>query len=253
MMQEAEELAESFNKGRTQVVHLAGMGMMVEVLAHELNRTTEQSLATLVDAGSKGLPAEASTWVSTLRTQLATLQKRLRILDPLSTSGRQVKTAFDLIEWVEQIVATHNPQFERHDIECTVTCQPASHSGWPVRMVKGMVVQILENLLINSVYWLKQQKKIDRRFHPRIEVLLQPKARQICITDNGPGVAISRREEIFQPFVTTKPPGEGKGLGLYIAREIATYHDAALFMSDEHTVHKNRLNTFVLALGAGKK
>ena len=150
--------------------------------------------------------------------------------------------------------ATHRPQFERHDIAWTVTCEPASHTGgWQVRMVKGMVVQIVENLLLNSVYWLKQQKKLDKRFQPRISVVLQPKARQICVTDNGPGVATSRKEEIFQPFVTTKPPGEGKGLGLYIAREIAAYHDAALFMSDEHSAHKNRLNTFVLALGAGKK
>jgi len=254
MMQEAEELAESFNKGRTQVMNLAGMGMMVEVLAHELNRTTQHSLATLAEADGKGLPASASKWISTLRSQLVTLQKRLRILDPLSTAGRQVKSAFDLIEWVEEIVATHGPQFERHDITYSVTCEPPGHTGgWSVRMVKGMVVQILENLLLNSVYWLKQQKKLEKRFQPRIEVVLQPKANQICVTDNGPGVATSRKEEIFQPFVTTKPPGEGKGLGLYISREIAAYHDAALFMSEEHTVHKNRLNTFVLALGAGKK
>ena len=254
MMQEAEELAESFNKGRTQVIHLAGLGMMVEVLAHELNRVTEHSLATLAEADGKGLPSSATTWVSTLRSQLSTLQKRLKILDPLSTSGRQVKSTFDLIEWVEQVVATHSAQCERHGIECTIRCEPEHHrGGWSVRMVKGMIVQILENLLANSVYWLKQQRKIDKRFKPKIEVVLRPKSREICVVDNGPGVAPSRREEIFQPFITTKPPGEGKGLGLYIAREIATYHDVALFLSDEPSAHTNRLNTFILALGAGKQ
>ena len=63
----------------------------------------------------------------------------------------------------------------------------------------------------------------------------------------------SREEEIFQPFVTTKPPGEGKGLGLYISREIASYHDAAIGISDKRTVHPDRLNTFVLSLESNKQ
>jgi signal transduction histidine kinase len=115
-------------------------------------------------------------------------------------------------------------------------------------MVKGMIVQILENLLSNSVYWLKQQRKLDRSFFPKIMVTIDKRSKTISLTDNGPGVPPSRKEEIFQPFVTTKPPGEGKGLGLYISREIAKYNKAALVLSDERTIHKNRLNTFILFL-----
>lgn len=254
MMEEAKGLAESFNKGRTQLLNLAGMGMMVEVLAHELNRTTHQSLATLAEADLKNLPSNATKWISTLRSQLITIQKRLLILDPMSTSGRQVKTHFDLIEWIVQITATHKSQFDRHGIECTVDhLRSGGPGGWSVRMVKGMITQVIENVLVNSIYWLKQQKKLLPGFQPRIMITFRPHARQLFIADNGPGIAIERREEIFQPFVTTKPPGEGKGLGLYIAREIAAYHDAALYVSDEMTVHKDRLNTFVLALEAGKQ
>ena len=74
--------------------------------------------------------------------------------------------------------------------------------------------------------------------------------KEINFTDNGPGVPPSRKEEIFQPFVTTKPPGEGKGLGLYISREIAKYHGASIYMSETRAVHKDRLNTFILSLEA---
>ena len=43
----------------------------------------------------------------------------------------------------------------------------------------------------------------------------------LTIEDNGPGVTEDRREHIFQPFISNKPAGQGRGLGLYIARELA--------------------------------
>ncbi len=254
LMEEAEELAESFEKGRSQVVHLAGLGMMVEIVAHELNRATEHTLATLAEADMASIDADTSSLLATLQAQLTTLQKRLKILDPLGTAARQVKESFDLIAWVEQILASHEAQFQRHGITSSVKVEPhRPKGGFSVRMVKGMIVQVMENLLSNSVYWLKQQKKLDRAFKPRIDVVIKPKSSELSVTDNGPGVDPERKEEIFQPFVTSKPPGEGKGLGLYIAREIATYHNAALTLSDERTVHKDRLNTFVLTLGVKDK
>lgn len=67
---------------------------------------------------------------------------------------------------------------------------------------------------------------------------------QLLITDNGPGISVSRAEEVFRPFVSSKPPGEGKGLGLYISREIARYHGSDLTLLD--APRNGRLNTFVL-------
>ena len=250
MLDEASEIAESYEAGRTQLLNLAGLGLMVEIVAHELNRATRYALQTLADAQQ----GETSTLNSmgrfaTLDAQLKTLQKRLRILDPLSTSGRQVKERFDLIQWVDDILQSHEAQFERHRIKCTLTVQPReSGKSLPVRMVKGMVVQIVENLLSNAVYWLKQQKVLNRSFMPQIEIEIDSETKAIRITDNGPGVDPSRKYDIFQPFVTTKPPGQGKGLGLYVSQEIAKYHGAQLAMSDERTTHPDRLNTFVFSL-----
>ena len=116
-------------------------------------------------------------------------------------------------------------------------------------MVKGMIVQVLENLISNSVYWLRQQQDLDQKFAPRIEVVVDTEAEEVDFTDNGPGVELDRREEIFLPFVTLKPSGEGKGLGLYIAREIANYDDAKLYLSEVPSVHTRRLNTFVFSFG----
>jgi signal transduction histidine kinase len=248
-MSEAKEVANSYKLGTQQTVHLAGVGLMVEMLAHELNRAAANALATLSESKERDLPAEVRGQFRTLESQMKTLQKRLRILDPLSTAGRQRKETFELVSWVEQTLNEHSAQFKRNNIKVSVTALPKPSSTLRVKMVKGMIVQVLENLISNSVYWLRQQQELDQKFAPRIEVVVDTEAEEIDFTDNGPGVELDRRDEIFLPFVTLKPSGEGKGLGLYIAREIANYHDAKLYLSEVPSIHKRRLNTFVFSFG----
>lgn len=244
---DAKTLAESLDSKYAQVIHLAGTGLMIEMLAHELTRAATNALAALSDAGREDMSPRVSSLVATLQSELTTLQRRLRVLDPLSTSGRQRKSVFSLVEWVTEILDAHVAQFERHGIDVTIRTVP-KNAQYRVKAVKGMVVQVLENLISNSVYWLTQRRKLNRSFTPEISVVLDARRGELQFTDNGPGVCSTSQEEIFQPFVTTKPPGEGKGLGLYIAREVARYNDANLCLSDEVTEQPGRLNTFVLSL-----
>ena len=254
LIKEAKELADSYDKGRTQLVHLASLGLMVEIIAHELNRATSNTIATLSSAGDGNVSHNVGSLFNTLETQLKTIQKRLRILDPLSTSGRQVKDTFDLVDWIREILNSHSGQFRRHSIRLRFNVEPeTARESLRITAVKGMFVQILENLIGNSVYWLKQQRIIDRTFKPELTVVIHTRKREISITDNGPGIDPELRETVFQPFVTTKPPGEGKGLGLYISREIAEYNSAILYLSDIPTIHPDKLNTFVLALDVKDK
>jgi signal transduction histidine kinase len=169
-------------------------------------------------------------------------------LDPLSTAGRQVKERFELGAWVREILSSHSAQFERHRIEITISAVPAHGELW-VKAVRGMIAQVIENLLSNSVYWLKREKRDHPQFQPKIAITIDANRRAISFSDNGPGIEPDRREEIFYPFVTTKPAREGKGLGLYISEEIAKYHGARLFLSDIRSAsYPNRLSTFVLEL-----
>ena len=254
LIKEAKELADSYDKGRTQLVHLASLGLMVEIIAHELNRATSNTIATLSSAGDGNVSHNVGSLFNTLETQLKTIQKRLRILDPLSTSGLQVKDTFDLVDWIREILNSHSGQFRRHSIRLRFNVEPeTARESLRITAVKGMFVQILENLIGNSVYWLKQQRIIDRTFKPELTVVIHTRKREISITDNGPGIDPELRETVFQPFVTTKPPGEGKGLGLYISREIAEYNSAILYLSDIPTIHPDKLNTFVLALDVKDK
>lgn len=249
-LKDAKALAESFDTRHAQVIHLAGTGLMVEMLAHELNRATTNALVSLSDAGRKDLPPAMTSLVSTLQSELKTLQRRLKILDPLSTAGRHRKESFDLPEWLHEVLEAHSLQFKRHGIAWDVRTIP-DRTGMRIKAVKGMIVQVLENLINNSVYWLKQRKKTDRGMKPKVDVVIDTARREVRFSDNGPGIPPARKEEVFQPFVTTKPPGEGKGLGLYIAREVARYNDAILTLADEVTSRSGHLNTFILSLGGG--
>lgn len=254
MMKEAKQLADVYESDRTKMLHLAGLGLMVEILAHEINRATQHTLRTLVDGEQRELGQDTADLFSTLEAQLKTLQKRLRILDPLSTAGRQVKEWFDLIEWTEEIISSHEAQFQRHGIKTHISVEPeGSPESLRVRMVKGMIVQIMENLLNNSIYWLDQERKFDGNFLPEINITIDTQKKAVKVSDNGPGIPPNRKEEVFQAFFTTKPPGEGKGLGLYISREIAKYHGAELILSDTFSIHHDRLNTFILLLGGDEK
>jgi signal transduction histidine kinase len=238
LMAQARQQVGAFKKARDQVIQMAATGLLVEVLAHELNRATRHALSSLSDFRTRRLDPSALALFSTLESQLKTLQKRLRILDPLAAAGRQVKDTFDLVEWVKTILDSHTEQFRRHGIHVDLKVLPRPRQGGlQVKMVKGMLVQILENLLSNSAYWLIQQRRLEASFKPQIVIQIDTEAVTVSVTDNGPGVDPQRREEIFQPYVTTKPAGEGKGLGLFISREIAKYHKASLMMGKEASVH----------------
>jgi signal transduction histidine kinase len=67
---------------------------------------------------------------------------------------------------------------------------------------------------------------------------------QVSVLDNGPGIPDSIKEKIFQPFFTTKPTGQGTGLGLSLAYDIVKAHGGTILL--DSTVGKG--STFVITI-----
>lgn len=244
LFSDARAVFQSYEQRRDETLHLAALGLMVDILAHELNRSTHHALETLNTFDKNDLPERANSLLNNLRLQLKTLQTRLKVLDPLGPTGRNHKERFDLKRLVEESLAAHEAQFLRHNIKWSIRTD--FEGSWYIKAVQGMFVQILENCLANSVYWLGIEKILHTNFQPTITVHLEKETGSLYFTDNGPGISFDKREEVFWPFFTTKPPGDGKGLGLYISREIARYHGTTLALSSRFAAHSNRLNTFQL-------
>ena len=236
-----EEVQKQSTEDREQFVYLAGVGLMTEFIFHELERAVSHTMRVISEVGAT--PAS----VSTLKDQLQTLHKRVAAFDELTGEKRQTKSRFDLRELVDEVLANHEREFARHGIELVLDLP---EDDITIRAVRGMVIQILENLVVNAAYWLKRQAEYEDGFMPRLAVTVKKDGPCIVVQDNGPGIPVSRKERIFQPFVTTKPSGMGKGLGLFIARDMAEYHDWSLQTEAKAgRVRPSRVNGFVLQMG----
>jgi len=90
---------------------------------------------------------------------------------------------------------------------------------------------VVLNLINNAFYVVNEKAKrsIDG-YEPA--VILGTKGLngtvEIAVRDNGSGVPDSIREKIFQPFFTTKPTGQGTGLGLSLSYDIVKAHGGEL-------------------------
>ena len=244
---QARERAEQVEDERDRMIQLAGVGLLLEIVAHELARATEHTLRLLNQARLAELPADAAALVRSLRDEMKGMNRRLRVLDPLSVSGRQRKESFDFVELVRDVFAGHAAQFKRHNVETHIQAVEG-RTKVSLYGVRGMFVQIVENLLQNSIYWMSLRREEEKNYRPVIQVHLGNPPDLMEFTDNGPGVQPSLREEIFKAFFSTKGKSRRQGLGLYIARDCATHHGGKLFLSDDRRFHPGRLNTFVLEL-----
>ena len=68
---------------------------------------------------------------------------------------------------------------------------------------------------------------------------------EVCVRDNGTGIPEAARSKIFQPFFTTKPSGEGTGLGLSLAHDIVTQGHGGTLSVDSR---EGEFTEFVLRL-----
>ncbi len=98
--------------------------------------------------------------------------------------------------------------------------------GGEVDIAARHLEQVLLNLLINAADAVAGEGRI------RVEVVRLAETTSISVHDNGPGIAAERREEIFKPFYTTKPPDVGSGLGLAVSRRLLEPVDGRLVVND---------------------
>jgi signal transduction histidine kinase len=94
-----------------------------------------------------------------------------------------------------------------------------------VPVVPQEIGRVLLNLYSNAFYSvIEKKKRLDGRYEPKVSVSTR-KAEgtvEIIVSDNGTGIPEKTVDKIFQPFFTTKPTGEGTGLGLSLSYDIVT-------------------------------
>lgn len=100
----------------------------------------------------------------------------------------------------------------------------------------GRVLLNLFNNALDATYEkYREAGDGDARFVPQVSVctLRQGDELLVTITDNGKGIAAANLDKIFQPFFTTKPSGQGTGLGLSLSYDIIKLHKGNISVRSE--------------------
>ncbi|GAB2476750.1 hypothetical protein GCM10011375_21090 [Hymenobacter qilianensis] len=95
-----------------------------------------------------------------------------------------------------------------------------------IRAIPQALGRVLLNLLNNAFYAVQQRQKVEGgNYCPEVQVQTyrRNKRIEVRVRDNGLGIPAQIRDKIFQPFFTTKPSGEGTGLGLSLSYDIITH------------------------------
>ncbi|MBK8398063.1 MAG: AAA family ATPase [Leptospiraceae bacterium] len=87
--------------------------------------------------------------------------------------------------------------------------------------------QVWNNLIQNAIHTMASKGKLS------ISIKKENLNLKVEITDNGKGIPIEVQKKMFQPFFTTKPAGEGSGLGLGIVEQILKKHEGSIEFQSE--------------------
>ena len=121
-------------------------------------------------------------------------------------------------------LAYHGLRAKDKDFTCALVTEFDPTLG-RVTVVAQDMGRVLLNLFTNAFHAVKERQKLGiADYQPTVTVSTH-KAKagiQIRVADNGTGIAAGVQQKVFQPFFTTKPPGEGTGLGLSLSYDIVT-------------------------------
>ncbi len=120
---------------------------------------------------------------------------------------------------IEQALSLLGPNLKKAGVTCSFEIDE-DNLVFPLDMIQ--FTQIIFNLVINAIYVSPPKSKIQISVsHSKNHILME-------IKDQGPGVPKALRKKVFHPFYSTKPLGEGSGLGLSVVHGIVKAHQGEI-------------------------
>jgi len=214
------------------------IGTLAASVAHEINNPLTYVLGGLTEVGAdlEDLAAEL-TGIAARRggdpevaAALARLERTREILGPtlagterirhvtreLSTFTRPDAERLSVLEL--GAVVRSVLKLVRKEIEARARLLEELEPSPPVQANEARLVQVLVNLLMNA--WQALPSPDPARHVIGVRTGTEGGQALVEVWDTGPGVPPMMREQIFQPFITTKDIGAGTGLGLFVCRNV---------------------------------
>ena len=215
--QALDEEIETLKAQADDEMELAQLGLSVDIINHEFLGT--------VNAIRKGLRS-LDSWASInpdmvpLRNILASnfnhLENFLNLFTPLRKRFNAERTSIQGTEIMDYLRSIFLERLRQDEIEFNVSEEFRKKQ---VKSYASVILPAFTNLVDNALFWLKDRPR------PRI-VSLDIEEHDWLISDNGPGIPDRYRDSVFAAGFTTRPGG--RGLGLYIARQVLERHGFTL-------------------------
>ena len=196
-----------------QTSKLAALGEMSAAVSHELNQPLAAMKTYLAGARlliSRERPDEAVVAVGRIDSLIDRMGAITKQLKSYARKGSDRLEPVDVKDALQSSLSMMEPQLRQRQVAITRTLPDETVMIYADRM---RLEQVIVNLLRNALDATKMSPD------PNIEILLaQGDVVRLSVRDNGSG--IEDLDELFEPFYTTKAPGDGTGLGLAISSGI---------------------------------
>ena len=126
-------------------------------------------------------------------------------------------------EILDKVYNLYKRVFKEYNIELSFDI-----TGSPLvaKTTEAVLLQVFINLFDNSLYWLKDTKR-----ERKILITMNGNEQRLIFSDNGPGIKVDDVNYIFEAFYSGKGE-EGRGLGLYIARQLLDRYDYSIELAE---------------------
>jgi two-component system NtrC family sensor kinase len=217
----AHQEQEQARQKQMETERLVAMGSLVAGVSHEVNNP----LAGLKNCQRRlqkpDLPESTRQhYLKLMDEGLERIENVVRQLLDFGRSGPLQKQVTDVGELVRAGLDLIRPLLKRQQVKLKIELGDIAERK--VVADRQRIAQALLNLVLNAAYVTPAGEQI------RVSALGRDSMVGIRVEDQGPGIDSEVRSRIMDPFFTTKPEGEGSGLGLSVTRTIVEAHGGEL-------------------------
>ena len=241
-----QQTLHDLNAAQAQLIHaekMASLGQLMAGIAHEIKNPLNfvnnfsdlnaELTGELIQALEQGNQAEALQLAGAIRENEEKIVHHGKRADSIvrsmlqhSRSGTGKREWVDINQMAEECVrlSFHGMRAREKSFNAKVETQFDNTAG-NVEVVPEEINRVLLNICTNAFYAVHERAKTaENGYQPVVEVSTRGEAGRLAIVikDNGTGIPAEAMDKIFQPFFTTKPTGEGTGLGLSMSYDIIT-------------------------------
>jgi len=226
---------EKLNERLQDLFELAGLGISVELFAHEFDasiRSVKAKNQQVIKAQETETVGDLIKHINYITFSLDALRKQMSYFNPGLKFVRAEKQEFLIGDFLESHKAFYAERCSNKEIQFELNIA----IDFSIRINRGMLNQVFDNLFNNSEYWLEFSKRAGLIEQKEYTISVQERG-IIVVWDNGIGISKDIENRLFEPFESKKQGG--RGLGLYIAASNLKYSSARIRLLSERNASGN--------------